>query len=220
MKLIGFPPSPYTARVMLFARLKGLDLVRESPPGGLHSPEFKAINPIGKIPVLQTDDGQLLPESSVICEYLEDVHPAVPGLPGSAPDKARARLIARVYDLYAAAHSTTLMRQIGVADADPKAREAALAGLAAGLGHVERLMADAAYAAGARPSLADCALLPPIVQIKRVAAPMFGLQDPTLGNGRFGKWWKTISADAMFSGFAQEYDKAVQGLVEKRLAGG
>jgi len=149
MKLIGFPPSPYTARVMLFARLKGLDLTRESPPGGLHSPEFKAINPIGKIPVLQTDDGQSLPESSVICDYLEDMHPERPGLPGTPQDKARARLIARVYDLYAAAHSTTLMRQVGAADADLKARAAALEGLAAGLAHVERHMADAPYAASA-----------------------------------------------------------------------
>lgn len=219
MKLIGFPPSPYTARVMLFARLKGLDLTRESPPGGLHSPEFKAINPIGKIPVLQTDDGQLLPESSVICEFLEELHPQRPGLPGTAQDKARARLIARVYDLYAATHSTTLMRQVGVADADQKARAAALEGLAAGLAHVERHMADAPYAAGSQPSLADCALLPPMVQIRRVAAPMFGLADPTSGTGRIARWWKTMESDPVFAEFAAGYDKAVQGLVEKRLAG-
>ncbi|MDX3904947.1 MAG: glutathione S-transferase family protein [Pigmentiphaga sp.] len=219
MKLIGLPPSPYTARVLLFARIKGIDLPRESPPGGLRSPEFKALNPIGKVPVLQTDDGQVLPESSVICDYLEDLGAGRTGLPGGPLDKARARLIARVYDLYAAPHSTVLMRQVGEADADLNARSSALAGLAAGLAHVERLLAASPYAAGDLPSLADCALLPPVVQLKRVAVPMFGLQDPTAGTGKFAQWWRAMEADALFSAFAAEYDQAVQSLVEKRLAG-
>ena len=45
MKLYGALASPYVARVVMVARLKGIDIEMESAPGGMGSDEFKQINP-------------------------------------------------------------------------------------------------------------------------------------------------------------------------------
>ena len=90
MKLLGAIASPYVTRVLMFARLKGIDLVREEVPGGgsPRSDEYRALNPIGKIPSLMTDDGLCLAESEVICEYLEDLHPEPSGFPADPLGRA------------------------------------------------------------------------------------------------------------------------------------
>lgn len=55
MKLYGGIASPYVARVAMQARLKGLDIECLDAPGGLKSPEFLAISPLGKIPAFEID---------------------------------------------------------------------------------------------------------------------------------------------------------------------
>ena len=48
------------------------------------SAEFRAINPGGTLPVLETDDGTCLVESLAICKYLEACFPDPP-LFGTTP---------------------------------------------------------------------------------------------------------------------------------------
>ena len=55
MKLYGSLVSPYVARVAFAARLKGLTLIPELPPGGIKSAEFLHLNPIGKMPAMEVD---------------------------------------------------------------------------------------------------------------------------------------------------------------------
>jgi len=55
MKLYGGLASPYVARVVLFARLKGIALAPQMPAGGIKTPEYLAKNPMGKMPVLEVD---------------------------------------------------------------------------------------------------------------------------------------------------------------------
>lgn len=56
-----------------------------------HSPEYLKLNPNGFVPTL-VHDGVPIIESSVICEYLDEVFPAVPLRPPSARDRARMRV--------------------------------------------------------------------------------------------------------------------------------
>ena len=112
MELYGALASPYVARVILFARLKGIDLPPAEVPGGWSgSPEYKALSPIGKIPALNVD-GQCIPESETICEYLEDTYPDTPGLPADAFGRAQSRTISRIVDLYMSPISSELARQV------------------------------------------------------------------------------------------------------------
>jgi len=61
------------------------------------APEFLAINPAGMVPVL-IDQGEVVSESRIINEYLEDAYPEVTLLPKSAHQRARVRNLTRFID--------------------------------------------------------------------------------------------------------------------------
>ena len=217
MKLYGGLASPYVARVVLFARLKGIDLVPEMPAGGIKTPEYLAKNPMGKMPVLEVD-GTAIPESEVICEYLEDLHPGTGGLPGTPAERARARLISRIHDVYLSSGVTTLFRNLNPAKRDEAAVESAKASAEAGFGYLEHFVTASPYAAGSQLSLADCALLPSIVILRKTAFPAYGLNDPTAGAGKLGRWWAACGADPQAGPFIEEYSAAVDAFL-RMLAG-
>jgi glutathione S-transferase len=65
--------------------------------GEQFAPEFLAVNPKAVVPVL-IHDGAVIPESTVICEYLEEVFPAHPIYPRSALERARVRVWTKAVD--------------------------------------------------------------------------------------------------------------------------
>ena len=217
MKLYGGLASPYVARVVLFARLKGLSLVPEMPAGGIKTPEYLAKNPMGKMPVLEVD-GAVIPESEVICEYLEDLHPGTGGLPGTPVERARARLISRIHDVYLSSAVTTLFRNLNPAKRDEAAVASAKASAETGFGYLEHFVVAAPFAAGSQLSLADCALLPSIMILRKTAFPAYGMSDPTAGNGPLARWWSACEADAVAAPYMKEYSTAVDAFL-KMLAG-
>lgn len=75
MKLIYSPNSPYVRKVRVLAHETGqpLELVAESSQPTRRNPAVGAHNPLGKIPVLLTDQGPLY-DSRVICQYLDTLH--------------------------------------------------------------------------------------------------------------------------------------------------
>ncbi len=78
MKLYYFPIAPNPTKVRVYLAEKGLELPTERvslPEGAQRSPDFLAKNPMGKLPVLELDDGSFVNDSNAIIEYLEEVHP-------------------------------------------------------------------------------------------------------------------------------------------------
>ena len=217
MKLYGGLASPYVARVVLFARLKGLTLVPEMPAGGIKTPEYLAKNPMGKMPVLEVD-GAVIPESEVICEYLEDLHPGTGGLPGTPAERARARLISRIHDVYLSSAVTTLFRNLNPAKRDEAAVAGAKVSAETGFGYLEHFVVASPFAAGSQLSLADCALLPSIMLLRRTAFPAYGMSDPTAGDGPLARWRAACEADPVTGQFMTEYTAAVDAFL-KMLAG-
>ncbi|HUA82198.1 MAG TPA: glutathione S-transferase N-terminal domain-containing protein [Dyella sp.] len=49
-----------------------------------------ALNPLGKVPVLLSDDGQVLFDSSVICDYLDSLHERPRLIPADSKQRYRA----------------------------------------------------------------------------------------------------------------------------------
>ena len=71
-------PSPNARRVHVFMAEKGIDCERVAVDirGGENlSAEFQAMNPAGRVPVLELDDGTFIGESVSICRYLEGQNP-------------------------------------------------------------------------------------------------------------------------------------------------
>ena len=76
MKLHVFPPSPNAKKVMVMADEAKLPVeiqIVDLTKGEQKTPEFLALNPNGKMPVLEFDDGTSLWESNAIVNKLADM---------------------------------------------------------------------------------------------------------------------------------------------------
>jgi glutathione S-transferase len=79
-------------RVRIFLAEKGLSIERREvdAAGGANTTlDFMGLNPLGKLPVLELDDGTAIAESLAICRYLEALNPDPP-LMGRTPREAAA----------------------------------------------------------------------------------------------------------------------------------
>ena len=223
MKLYGALPSPYVARVVMFARIKGMDLPPTEVPGGSPgSDEYRALTPIAKIPILETDGG-IIAESEVICEYLEDIQPEPSGFPADPVARAQSRMISRMTDLYIAPHNSPLMRQQNPATRDAAVVENAANEFAKGFGYVSHFMSDGPFAAGDTPSLGDCALGPFVVLLKRTVFSVFQeIPDPTDSGGSLDAWWTAMQDNDLCSQSLAAYDDALESFLKwlmKRIHG-
>lgn len=92
--------------------------------GEQFAPEFLRINPKAVVPVL-VHDGEIIPESTIICEYAEDAFPERPLYPASPLLRARVRWWTKAVDeelhpacsaiTYVVSHRHTILRN-GVGD--------------------------------------------------------------------------------------------------------
>jgi glutathione S-transferase len=94
MKLHWSPRSPFVRKVMIVAHERGvtgrIDCVRTVAATGKPHAELMRDNPLSKIPTLILDNGMVLYDSRVICEYLD----ALDGTPKLFPRDPKARLTA------------------------------------------------------------------------------------------------------------------------------
>lgn len=89
MKLYTAPRAPNPRRVAMFMAEKGieLDLQPVDLGKGEHRGEaYLALNPFGRVPALELDDGRILCETRAICTYLEGLHPT-PNLMGEGAEE-------------------------------------------------------------------------------------------------------------------------------------
>lgn len=98
LKLHGFSVSNYTNMVKQCLLEKGIEFEQLNARPSQQS-DFLAISPMGKVPCLETADGFLV-ETAVILDYLEDTHPEPPMYPVQALERARAKEIMHVTELY------------------------------------------------------------------------------------------------------------------------
>ncbi|MEO8166207.1 MAG: glutathione S-transferase family protein [Betaproteobacteria bacterium] len=218
MKLYGAIASPYVARVVMYAKIKGVDLPLEAH-SNIKSPEYLKLNPIGKMPTLDVD-GKGIGESTIICDYLEDVYPQKSGLPTDPYDRARSRLIARICDLYIGQQVTPLFRQMNPAARDQAVIDTASKEIAKTYGYAEHAMGSGPFCVGAKPTLGDCALGTVTMMMKKIlAAGNFGLTDPT-DSGRLATWWKAMQGNADCNPVLEEYgtafDKFMKAMAARR----
>jgi glutathione S-transferase len=91
MKLYWSPRSPFVRKVMVCAReLRLADRIETVyalvSPSQLNA-EVLRVNPIGRIPALQTQSGMVLYDSNVICEYLDVEHGSSQLFPKGRPQR-------------------------------------------------------------------------------------------------------------------------------------
>jgi glutathione S-transferase len=88
------PRSPYVRKVMIAAHEMGLQdrirTVRTVAGGTTPHWELMKINPVGKIPTLELEDGTAIYDSPVIIEYLDTLHTGPKLYPAAWPERLTA----------------------------------------------------------------------------------------------------------------------------------
>jgi glutathione S-transferase len=96
MILVGQYDSPYVRRVAISLRVLGFEYAHDTRSVFADFDAMRAVNPLGRIPALILDDGEVLIDSAAILDWLDQtVGPARALLPPAGPERRRAlRLIA------------------------------------------------------------------------------------------------------------------------------
>ena len=97
MKLYGGSRSPFFRKVRVVLEEKGIPYEIEGLVPIPKTPELLALHPMGKIPILRDGD-VVVPDSSVICAYLERAHPAPALYPQDAAELAAALFLEEYSD--------------------------------------------------------------------------------------------------------------------------
>ena len=160
---------PYAARARIVLAEKGLEVETveidlSDRPAWLYDK-----NPAGRVPVIEEDGGEPLPESVVIMEFLEERYPEPALLPADPADRAAVRLL--------------IFRDKDLTDpyyALRRGEDGAAEQLDAALAKLDVRLYDRDYLGGAEYSLADIALVPWVLR----ARDMLGVElsgYPSLG---------------------------------------
>jgi glutathione S-transferase len=164
--------SPYAWRVLLAAELKRIPYeskLLEFSKGDLKKPEFLALNPRGKVPVIRDGDF-VLGESLAILAYLDRKHPDPP-LFGRTPEEAgRIMLAISEFDAYLREPGTPVNRWLfGDKPRTPEVDEA-LAKIRPELARVDAHLATSTWFVGDAPTAADLVWFPAMRVLVRANA--------------------------------------------------
>jgi maleylacetoacetate isomerase len=180
VQLYSFYNSSAAYRTRIACNLKGLSYepitIHLRKEGGINrKPEFRAINPLMRVPVLRLDSGELLTQSLAIIEYLDETHPQPPLLPRDPIKRAQVRAMAQliacdIHPLNNVSPLRYLKNELGQDQdkIDAWYHHWILEGFSA----LETMVAASPYAAGADVTLADTCVVPQVANARRLKVPL------------------------------------------------
>jgi maleylacetoacetate isomerase len=180
VKLYSYFRSSAAYRVRIALNHKGIayetapiHLVKDG--GHNRRPEFRAVNPQMRVPVLVTPAGDVLIQSLAIIEYLEETHPEPALLPKDPIARAKVRALAELVacDIHPLNNIGPLRYLKNAMGQEQSAIDAwyhhwVIAGFEA----LEALIEPAPYTWGDRVTLADLSLVPQVYNARRLKVPL------------------------------------------------
>lgn len=162
------PLCPYSRKIRLVLGERQLSVELKAEKTWDRRPEYLQLNPAGLVPTLIDENGHAVPDSAVICEYLEEAYNSEAGegtlLGTSLAARIEARRLAAWFDgSFAAAVSMNfviekyLKRISGRGQPDAQALRQAYANLREHMGYIGWLAAQRSFLAGENLTLADLA---------------------------------------------------------------
>ncbi len=165
MKLYQSRQGVNPRRVIIYLAEKGIDVPRieiDTVAREQKQPAFLAMNPAGKIPVLELDDGRALSESAAIVEYLEEIHPEPPMIGTDPVRRAKVRALERISADLLARSQIWMMHYYSYfaerVDQKPEVVAAMKPLVDELLNELEAHIGDAPFLAGEHVTIADCTL--------------------------------------------------------------
>ncbi len=180
LDLFTYYRSTSSYRVRIALALKGLDynaipinLIRD---GGEHlKPEYRAINPQGRVPALRVEDGVVITQSTAIIEYLEERYPERPLLSASIEVRARQRAVASLIacDIHPLHNVSVQNRLRALGHGEDEVMQWIGHWIREGFAAVEQMIGAEGYCFDETvPSIADVYLLPQIYAARRFNVDM------------------------------------------------
>ena len=213
MKLYSRALSNFASKSRIAIREKGLTVEIVDPPGGTGSADFKKLNPFGKVPALHLDNGQVIAESEIINEYLEDKFPEKPLLPREAEGRARVRAASRLNDLYLDPPFRALLPQLFGRKLEETFIQEKFAEINGRLDQLETVIGNPRVA-GESFSLADAAIAPTIFLMVNIL-PQFGAKSPLEGRPKIAGWWTRIQQRPSTKNTLEEQQAALAAMTKK-----
>jgi maleylpyruvate isomerase len=180
VKLYSYFRSSAAFRVRIALNLKGIafdtipiHLIKDG--GHNRRPEFRAVNPQMRVPVLVTDKGETLIQSLAIIEYLDETHPQPPLLPKDPIARAKVRGLAELIacDIHPLNNTSPLRylkrelhQEQGVIDT--WYHHWVIEGFEA----LEAFIGDGPYLCGKEITIADVCLVPQVFNARRLKVPL------------------------------------------------
>ncbi len=96
--LYHIPLSPFSRKVRLVLAEKRLPFELRQEKTWERRAEYLDLNPAGTVPTLVDENGFTIPDSSVICEYLEEAYPDIPLLGHSLAERVEVRRLVAWFD--------------------------------------------------------------------------------------------------------------------------
>lgn len=203
--------SPYSAKVRMQIYAMGVndDFSFELPVVQFFSGKLKEVSPIGRIPILKTDEG-LIPESEVIAEYIDELYPQQP-LVGNTPiERANIRVLSRIADTYLMDNIFLALGQMRVPEPNQAIIDLLTAQVVRGVTALEEyLPADGCAAGGSELTRADCSLVPALYMCDRTL-PRLGISNPVLGLVKTEAYWGRIQQNEHAARVIAEMDRGLK----------
>ena len=203
IKVHGHPLSPFVRKVLLALDAKGVAYENVVVMPNDQSPAFRAISPLGKIPVLQHDDFTI-PDSSVICRYIERVFPDKPLYPADPKLEARVGWVEEYADTTAVQNCAGLFQQRFLfprmfnRPTDQAIVDDILAnGMPPVLAYLESIAPESGYFVGNALSIADIAVTTCFLQAQYGDFAVDAKQYPKLGRYLAGAFASPIVTGRM-----------------------
>jgi glutathione S-transferase len=162
--LYHLPLSPYARKVRLVLAEKRLPFELQLEKSWERRPEYLEFNPAGTVPTLVEDNGLVIPDSAVICEYLDEAYPDACLLGRTLAERVEVRRLASWFDGKFAAEVTQnlygekyLRRLTRRGNPDPAAIRTGYTALRYHLEYIGWLAETRKWLAGDALSLADFA---------------------------------------------------------------
>lgn len=179
LTLHGYWRSTAAYRVRIALALKGVEyaqVTRDLRVGAQRGAGFRALNPQGLVPALETD-GVVLTQSPAILEWIDETYPAPPLLPADPTGRAIVRAMAAT--IACDIHPVNNLRILNALRAEFGADEAAVNRWIArwigdGFAALETQIAryGDGFAFGGSPTIADCHLVPQVYSAERFAVDL------------------------------------------------
>jgi glutathione S-transferase len=162
--LYHLPLSPYSRKVRLVLAEKRLPFELRVEKVWERRSEYLELNPAGTVPTLIEDNELVIPDSGVICEYLEEAYPDTPLLGRTLAERVEVRRLVAWFDGKFGQEVTRnlvgeklLKRLMGRGNPDGGALRTGYAAIKHHLQYVGWLSENRRWLAGASMSLADFA---------------------------------------------------------------